>query len=41
MLSELDDPSPSEAVELLRERVAEYTAGDLRDDLCMLAARIG
>jgi phosphoserine phosphatase RsbU/P len=39
-LGELDDPSPSEAVAILRARVAEYAAGRLSDDLCMLAARI-
>jgi phosphoserine phosphatase RsbU/P len=39
-LGELDDPSPSEAVAILRSRVAEYAAGRLSDDLCMLAARI-
>ena len=40
VLGELKDPSPSEAVASLRERVAEYSAGVLADDLCMLAARI-
>ena len=40
VLGELDDPSPSEAVAHLRARVAEYAAGLLTDDLCMLAARI-
>jgi sigma-B regulation protein RsbU (phosphoserine phosphatase) len=40
VLGELDDPSPSEAVAQLRARVAEYAAGTLTDDLCMLAARI-
>ncbi len=39
-LGELVDPSPSEAVAKLRARVAEYAAGRLTDDLCMLAARI-
>jgi phosphoserine phosphatase RsbU/P len=39
-LGELVDPSPSEAVAKLRTRVAEYAAGSLTDDLCMLAARI-
>jgi phosphoserine phosphatase RsbU/P len=40
VLAELEDPSPSEAVTRLRARVAEYAAGLLSDDLCMLAARI-
>jgi serine phosphatase RsbU (regulator of sigma subunit) len=40
VLGELEDPSPSEAVARLRARVAEYAAGTLTDDLCMLAARI-
>jgi phosphoserine phosphatase RsbU/P len=40
VLGELEDPSPSEAVAVLRARVAEYAAGRLTDDLCMLAARI-
>jgi serine phosphatase RsbU (regulator of sigma subunit) len=40
VLGELEDPSPSEAVDRLRARVAEYSAGALTDDLCMLAARI-
>jgi serine phosphatase RsbU (regulator of sigma subunit) len=39
-LGELENPSPSEAVAKLRARVAEYAAGSLTDDLCMLAARI-
>ena len=34
------DPSPSEAVAMLRTRVGEFAAGSLTDDLCMLAARI-
>jgi serine phosphatase RsbU (regulator of sigma subunit) len=39
VLSELDDPSPSEALAFLRARVAEFAGGSLTDDLCMLAAR--
>ena len=35
-----DDPSPSEAIAVLRARVADYAYGTLTDDLCMLAARI-
>ena len=40
VLGALRDPSPSEAVAQLRARVDEYAAGSLKDDLCMLAARI-
>jgi sigma-B regulation protein RsbU (phosphoserine phosphatase) len=40
VLGELEDPTPSEAVASLRARVAEFAAGTLTDDLCMLAARI-
>ena len=40
VLGELRDPSPSEAVAMLRTRVGEFAAGSLTDDLCMLAARI-
>jgi serine phosphatase RsbU (regulator of sigma subunit) len=39
-LGELENPSPSEAVAILRARVAEFAEGALTDDLCMLAARI-
>jgi serine phosphatase RsbU (regulator of sigma subunit) len=39
-LGELDDPSPSEAVAILSERVAEFAPAGLSDDLCMLAATI-
>ena len=39
VLGELQNPSPSEAVAILRARVAEF-ADTLTDDLCMLAARI-
>lgn len=34
-------PSPSEAIAVLRTRVADFAYGALTDDLCMLAARIG
>jgi phosphoserine phosphatase RsbU/P len=40
VLGELDDPSPSEAIAILRARVADFSYGALTDDLCMLAARI-
>ena len=40
VLGELEEPSPGEAVALLRERVVEFSAGALADDLCLLAARI-
>ncbi len=40
VLGELQDPSPSEAVAMLRTRVGEFAEGSLTDDLCMLAARI-
>ena len=40
VLGELQNPSPSEAVAILRARVAEFAYGSLTDDLCMLAARI-
>jgi serine phosphatase RsbU (regulator of sigma subunit) len=36
----LDKPSPSEAVGILRARVADFAYGTLTDDLCLLAARI-
>ncbi len=39
-LGELEDPSPSEAIAVLRARVAQFAYGTLTDDLCMLAARI-
>jgi serine phosphatase RsbU (regulator of sigma subunit) len=39
-LAELDDPTPDEVVTVLRARVSEFAAGPLRDDLCLLAARI-
>ena len=40
VLAELQDPSPSEAIAILRTRVADFAYGTLTDDLCMLAARI-
>ena len=39
-LGALHRPSPSEAVAILRSRVADFAYGALTDDLCMLAARI-
>ena len=39
-LRELEHPSPSEAIAILRARVADFAYGTLTDDLCMLAARI-
>jgi serine phosphatase RsbU (regulator of sigma subunit) len=39
-LSGLRRPSPSEAIAVLRARVAEFAYGGLTDDLCLLAARI-
>ena len=39
-LGELQNPSPGQVVGILRARVAEFAAGTLTDDLCMLAARI-
>jgi serine phosphatase RsbU (regulator of sigma subunit) len=39
-LGELQNPSPSEAVAVLRSRVADFAYGALTDDLCLLAARI-
>ena len=38
-LGELQRPSPIEAVETLRARVAEFATDGLTDDLCLLAAR--
>ena len=40
VLGELQNPSPSEAIAILRARVADFAYGTLTDDLCMLAARI-
>jgi len=39
-LSELEHPSPSDAIAVVRARVADFAYGTLTDDLCMLAARI-
>jgi serine phosphatase RsbU (regulator of sigma subunit) len=39
-LDGLHKPSPTEAVAVLRARVADYAYGTLTDDLCLLAARI-
>jgi sigma-B regulation protein RsbU (phosphoserine phosphatase) len=40
-LGGLREPSPSDAIAVLRARVAEFAYGALTDDLCLLAARIG
>ena len=40
VLCGLQEPSPTEAIAVLRARVAEFAYGALTDDLCMLAARI-
>ena len=34
------EPSPAEAIAILRARVADFAYGNLTDDLCLLAARI-
>ena len=39
-LGELQNPSPSEALAILRARVAEFAYGTLTDDVCMLTARV-
>jgi serine phosphatase RsbU (regulator of sigma subunit) len=39
-LVQLADPTPDEAVDTLRARVAEFADGGLSDDLCLLAARV-
>jgi serine phosphatase RsbU (regulator of sigma subunit) len=39
-LGRLNRPSPTEAVAVLRARVAAFAYGTLTDDLCLLAARI-
>lgn len=39
-LRTLHNPSPREAIAILRAGVAEYSYGSLTDDLCMLAARL-
>jgi serine phosphatase RsbU (regulator of sigma subunit) len=40
VLGQLENASPSEAIAVLRARVADFAYGTLTDDLCMLAARI-
>ena len=39
-LAEDGDATPEQAVGALRTSVAEFAPGPLRDDLCLLAARI-
>jgi serine phosphatase RsbU (regulator of sigma subunit) len=39
-LGGLHRPSPTEAIAILRARVADFAYGTLTDDLCLLAARI-
>ena len=39
-LGELRNPSPNDALAILRARVAEFAYGTLTDDVCMLAARV-
>lgn len=39
-LNGLERPSPSDAIAVVRARVADFAYGTLTDDLCMLAARI-
>jgi phosphoserine phosphatase RsbU/P len=39
-LGGLRKPAPTDAVAVLRARVAEFAYGTLTDDLCLLAARI-
>ena len=39
-LNDLENPSPSEAIAVVRARVADFAYGTLTDDLCMLATRI-
>ena len=40
VLDGLHDPSPTEAIAVMRARVAEFGYGTLTDDLCLLAARV-
>ncbi len=40
VLGGLQEPSPKEAIAVLRARVADFAYGTLTDDLCLLAARI-
>lgn len=39
-LDDLDNPSPSDAIAVVRARVADFAYGTLTDDLCMLSTRI-
>ena len=39
-LGGLHRPSPTEAIAVLRARVADFACGTLTDDLCLLAARV-
>lgn len=39
-LAELENPSPSDALAVIRARVADFAYGRLTDDLCMLGARV-
>jgi serine phosphatase RsbU (regulator of sigma subunit) len=39
-LGALGDPTPDQAIGALRERVTDFASAPLRDDLCLLAARI-
>jgi len=39
-LGDLEKPSPTEAIGVLRARAAEFAKGILTDDICLLAARI-
>jgi serine phosphatase RsbU (regulator of sigma subunit) len=38
-LGALHRPSPTQAIAVLRARVADFAYGTLTDDLCLLAAR--
>jgi serine phosphatase RsbU (regulator of sigma subunit) len=40
VLCQLENPSPSEAIAVLRARIADFAYGTPTDDLCMLAARV-
>jgi serine phosphatase RsbU (regulator of sigma subunit) len=40
VFGKLRNPSPREAIAVLRSQVAEFSYGSLSDDLCMLAARV-
>lgn len=39
-LGEISDPTPDQAIGVLRTRVAEFAPGPPHDDLCLLAARV-